>query len=501
MKCWAVRLAATLLCGLCAARATVAQDGSPFPEPGRLAGSGVGEIVLKSGTWDGARTDFGYVLVPENRTDPRSRLLELPFIRQHAVESPKAPPVFLLGGGPGQSNLWAELPPVFRAENDLVRVGYRGVDGSVKLICPQVGRALAEARPLSPEGIARTRDALRECHGELAADGVDIDGYNMVEVADDVEAVRKALGYDSIQLFSTSYGTQLADIYSRRYPEATHRSLMIGASSRARRFVWDVETVEGQLRGYADLWRADPEAAARTPDLLGTIRGVLDSLPAEWRGVPLDRDKLRLATFHLLYETGTAAAVLDAYVAASGGDMGGLAVICLGYDEDVQSTSRRYWGEFFSKIVSGGFPAAGAAAGAADTGVVLGSPANELWAAAGDGGWPIETIPEEYCRLASIAVPTLVLNGGLDFSSPPEQALELEAHLTNGTVVLLPGMGHMDVVRLQREAFEAAVSAFFIRGEIDTSGYRRPAPDFTPGETFQDYARELLGEDPPLVGE
>lgn len=479
---------------LSAALAAALEEESPFPDPEPLAGRGAGEMVLKKGTWGGAETDFGFILVPENRNKPDSRLVRLPFIRQHAVEGVSSEPIFVMGGGPGASNLWSDLPKVFFEKNDLVRVGYRGVDGEVKLVSPGIGKAFAGESPLSREGIARSRAVLRECHDRLVDEGIDVNGYNMIEVVDDVEAVRRALDYSTVNLFSTSYGTQVAYIYCRKYPDTANRSLMVGASNRARRFVWDPEMVDHQIREYGELWARTPDAAERAPDLIGAIDRVLSALPRQWREVHIDRDKIRLATFYLLYETESAAAIFDAYVAADKGDLSGLAVVCYGYDQDVQSPSRRYWGDFFSKIVSGGFGAScGGTARPDPKGFVLGSPAAELWESVCEGGWPVAPIPDEFLRLEPIDVPTLVLNGNRDFSSPPRYALELKPYLRSGTIVLLEEMGHMDVIRLQREAFEHAVSRFFVDGVVDTSKYVYNPIDFAPDETYQDYARELFG--------
>lgn len=479
---------------LSATKISATEEESPFPDPKDLVGRGAGEIILKKGTWGGAETDFGFVLVPENRSDPDSRLIRLPFIRQNAVEGVSSEPIFVMGGGPGASNLWGDLPKVFFAKNDLVRVGYRGVDGEVKLVSPEIGQAFAGESPLSPEGIARSRAVLRRCFDQLVEEGIDVSGYNMIEVVEDIEAVRRALGFGAVNLFSTSYGTQLAYLYCRKYPETAHRSLMVGASNRARRFVWDPEMVDRQLRDYAELWGRTPDAVERAEDLIGAIDRVLSALPRQWRDVTIDRDKIRLATFYLLYETESAAAIFDAYAAADKGDLSGLAVVCYGYDQDVQSPSRRYWGDFFSKIVSGGFGAGCGGENRPDAkGFVLGSPSAELWEAACGGGWPAAPIPDEFCRLEPIDVPTLVLNGNRDFSSPPQYVLELKPYLRSGTIVLLEEMGHMDVIRLQRDAFEHAVSRFFVDGVVDTSKYVYHPVDFTPEETYRDYARELFG--------
>ena len=401
----------------------LAED-SLFPNLSEVKDKKVGEIVLKSGTYDGKNANYGYVLVPENRSNPNSRLIPLPFVRILALQDNSSEAIFLMTGGPGGSNLWVDLPAVFYTHNDFVKVGYRGVDGEVKLKCPEIGKAMTIDDPLSPPSLQKIRQTLHDSYDRLTRDGIDLDGYNMVEVVDDLEAVRKALAYGKISLFSTSYGTQLAYIYCLRYPSSVHRNLMFGASNRSRTFGagWEPEAIEKLLRDYNEMWRSDPEAAARTPDILATMKKVLATLPRYWKNIRIDADKLRIVTFYLLYETETAAAVFDAYVSAESGDYSGLAVLSVGYDEEFQNTAKSYKGDFFSKIVSGGL----------DTlrnyeeemipaGSVLGSPAGKLlWSAAAHGGWPIKQIPRQYCQLDTNGTETLIENGCMDFTTPAE---------------------------------------------------------------------------------
>ncbi len=166
-----------------------AQD-SPFPEPLLLAGKSSGAIVMKGGRLYKNSADFGLVQVPENRNARHTRLLQLPFIRHHARKDSSSEPVFILGGGPGKSNLWREMPDVFYAHNDVVSVGYRGVDGEVKLKCPEIGRAMTRENPLSHDALMDFRKTLRDSYDSLVSSGIDLDGYTMLEVVEDVEAVR-----------------------------------------------------------------------------------------------------------------------------------------------------------------------------------------------------------------------------------------------------------------------------------------------------------------------
>src|SRR4030065_747584 len=53
-----------------------------------------------------------------------------------------AVPVFHLPGGPGGSNIAWAPPDWLLEDHDVVMVGYRGVEGTVVLSCPEVGRLL-----------------------------------------------------------------------------------------------------------------------------------------------------------------------------------------------------------------------------------------------------------------------------------------------------------------------------------------------------------------------
>jgi len=100
----------------------------------------------------------------------------------------------------------------FLERHDVVMVGYRGIDGSVVLDCPEVARALKNTggNLASEAALVRYGQALARCAESFAAAGVDLAGYNALETIDDMEAARVALVYDRIHLLSASYGTRLA---------------------------------------------------------------------------------------------------------------------------------------------------------------------------------------------------------------------------------------------------------------------------------------------------
>jgi hypothetical protein len=92
--------------------------------------------------------DCGTLVVPENLADPNSRLIVLPVIRGRATGEDPAEPIFRFTGGPGESNLYFQHLEDVVENHDFVQVGYRGVDGSVVLDCPEISEAIrANLRP------------------------------------------------------------------------------------------------------------------------------------------------------------------------------------------------------------------------------------------------------------------------------------------------------------------------------------------------------------------
>jgi hypothetical protein len=97
------------------------------------AGAHAGQLTIKPCTYatdDGSyAADCGTLVVPENRANPRSRLIAVPVIRIHARSATPAEPIFRFQGGPGLTNMSFPQASRFAGDHDVVLVGYRGVDG------------------------------------------------------------------------------------------------------------------------------------------------------------------------------------------------------------------------------------------------------------------------------------------------------------------------------------------------------------------------------------
>ena len=445
--------------------------------------------------------DCGTLIVPENRAKADSRLIALPVMRVRATGESPAEQIFFLEGGPGQSNMRTKPPAWLLANHDFVMVGYRGVDGSVMLDCPEVSGTLKGVGGdlLSVESRANWGDAASQCVQRLQAEGVDLDGYTIPEVVADLEAARAGLGYEQVNLLSQSYGTRIAQIYAYLYPDRIHRSVMIGVNPPGH-FVWEPETIDAQLEYYARLCVQNAECTARTPDLAETMRHVAHNLPERWLFIPIDPGKVKVVTFTLLFNRGTAALIFDAYLAAEAGDPSGLALMSV--MSDFVFPSLFTWGDFFAKGAVDYDPSRDYAAEMNPPDSILGSPWSLLIMDSMAGNWPTTVIPAEMRQAQTSSVESLLVSGSIDFSTPAEFATdELLPYLTNGKQVILAELGHVtDVWTLQPAATERLLTSFYDTGVADDSLYTYAPMDFSVSQGFPALAKIILGVVVLIVG-
>ncbi len=163
----------------------------------------------------------GTLTVPEDRTNPAGRQVELAVvILQAANGTPLPDPVIYLEGGPGgAASLAVEdfAAHPLRQNRDLILLDQRGTGFSQpSLNCFE----------MEDEDAADT--ATLDCRDRLIAEGVNLSAYNSAANAADVNDLRIAMGYEQVNLWGISYGTRLALTVIRDYPEGI-RAVVIDA--------------------------------------------------------------------------------------------------------------------------------------------------------------------------------------------------------------------------------------------------------------------------------
>ena len=192
-------------------------------EPLRLADCRL-ESTLAGGS---VAARCGQYRVRENRDDPHSKELQLHVAVIPALRlKPAADPLFLLSGGPGQaaSDFYLSVAPAFariRRDRDLVLVDQRGTGRSNRLDCELPDDS--EFVVLDPQ---KLQAAVQAC---LAALPGDPRYYTTSIAVRDLDDVRAALGYSTLNLYGISYGTRVAQHYMRRYPDRVRTAILDGA--------------------------------------------------------------------------------------------------------------------------------------------------------------------------------------------------------------------------------------------------------------------------------
>jgi pimeloyl-ACP methyl ester carboxylesterase len=414
---------------------------------------------------------WGEILVPENRRVPGSRLVRLSFRR---IGAPDAPAVLYFTGGPGVSNLGQRPPRRLLEGRSVIEVGYRGIDSSSRLECRALREALTPEDLGAPESRATVARAFERCLAEWRAAGIDPQGYQLQDVVEDAEDVRRALGLDTVDLLASSYGTRVALHYQHLHPTSVRRVVLLGANPPGH-FFWSAEDVRRGFDAYEPYFQsAHPEYAGklRLEELFTTV---LERLPPRDLLVRLDPERIRVVTFVMLFHRGSAEMVLDAYLRAyEDRNYHGLAALSAAHDLVVPRAFD--WGDFFLKGLADHQPGRDYAAESSGGPGRFGSP---LGALLYSPPYAPETLAfrDPPPRL-EISRPTLILSGELDFSTPDRTAREeltdrFPAHVQQLT---LPGHGHVGDLWRQSEALGDTVARFLAAGEVGPADAFRAAP-------------------------
>jgi pimeloyl-ACP methyl ester carboxylesterase len=138
-------------------------------------------------------------------------------------EAARRDPLFVLAGGPGQAGtdvlvLLSNTLRRVRATRDIVFIDQRGTGLSGRLDCP---RQPNEESRSEADNDAAARACIGAVRQPFAA-------YSTANAARDIEQVRVALGYATINLWGASYGTRLAQAYARAYPGQLRAAILDG---------------------------------------------------------------------------------------------------------------------------------------------------------------------------------------------------------------------------------------------------------------------------------
>lgn len=237
--------------------------------------------------------------VPENREAAETRMIELQFIKLAARKPEKwdaeekgdwfrrADPIIYFTGGPGakaEGYVKRLKDHGARDVRDLYILEQRGIGWSGDF-CLDYG--LFDPAPANVADRAESQRAglmaMETCFAKASAAGVDLTGYNTIENARDVHALRKALGVEEWNVWGISYGSILGQAYLKEDPSAIRAAIIdaivplpqdITFHNIVRHFLRDMDLLQ-------EACNADPLCAANFPDMRGRLEGAIRTVNAE----------------------------------------------------------------------------------------------------------------------------------------------------------------------------------------------------------------------------
>ena len=439
-----------------------------------------------------APAECGTYTVWENRAARSGRTIDLNIVLLRATGPQRRPdPIVYLAGGPGQAATSAARSMAGssrRRERDILLMDQRGTGRSNGLFCGPELTAPASAFMASFDPARAQR-----CARELAS-RAELRQYLTPHAMDDLDDVRAALGYETLNLHGDSYGTRAALVYLRQHGEHVRSVTLQGAMAMSH--PWPARlarAAEDALDGVIGDCERDHACATAFPELRVDYQRAVTAIEAGSREysvrdprdgstvtVTLTARDFAEALRGMLYAPAAARSVpLFLHRAARNGDYRPFAEFQLqrnigfapGFAEGM------YFAVTCTEDIARADPAASYAAG---RGTFL---ADHRARAHFEScrGWPTGRLPAGFGQDVASDVPVLIITGQHDPVTPPGDAQAAASRLTRVRVVIVPHGGHSAAGLTNGACIQQLMAAFLETPDpnaLDTgclSGIRRPA--------------------------
>lgn len=415
----------------------------------------------------------GTLSVFENTKTKSGRKIELNIVVVPALHKhPDQAPIFCFEGGPGVSvttgaSFYADSINYYRIDHDVVLVDVRGTGQSNPLHCRQLefkenlAQQFKEMYPVS---------AVKECYDSLSR-LADLTQYTTTNMAIDMEEVRQWLGYGKIKLFGLSYGTRLAQVYMKMFPESVESCVLWSPTTTYSKLpLYHAQFAEESLRKLFDDCKNDSLCHANFPrldeeflDLMKsgqekpfaykfkrsngefvdvtipwfTFQSKIRSMmyaPFGLRQLPYVIHQSYLGNWQYFISLFPDKPSMDDFIAD------GL-YLCVTCTEDVPFISPQETDSLTRNTFMG------------DYRVAQQQQACSQWARG--------SVPEHYFDPLVSNIPTLVFSGYFDPVTPPSMAKQIVQTLPNSFLITIPTMSHTFEGLSKPECFDKMVLDFF----------------------------------------
>ncbi len=230
---------------------------------------------------DTTAAEMGTFTVPEKRSNPSAKTLELKFVRFKSTSDKPGYPIIYLAGGPGGSGINTargsrfDLFMKMREIGDVIAFDQRGTGISDGLPEYPGFYLLDLDKPLTYENSRETiASGATKMEAFFTKQGHDLSAYNSNESADDINDLRKALGVEKVNIWGISYGSHLALTTLKRHEEKVNKMIIAGVEGYDHTVKLPSDQQE-LLEKIDQLLKDNPKTKEAYPDFLGDIDRLL----------------------------------------------------------------------------------------------------------------------------------------------------------------------------------------------------------------------------------
>ncbi len=393
----------------------------------------------------------GTYSVFEDRAAKTGRQIALKIVVAPAMKRvPKADPLFIFEGGPGggAATLAQYRVPMFRRfqlDRDVVLIDQRGTGASNPLNCEPEDRDEEDFSKIDDYPV----DRLKRCLDGFKANAK---FYTTSIAMDDIDDVRKYLGYGAINLWGGSYGTRAALVYLKQHEDAVRSVILDGVAPPDMRMPLFMPR-DGQRALDLMIEDCGKDAACHQqfPNLgesvtalfthAGTKPQVKFIHPRTGKPVeiPVSQRLVASVIFSALYDPTITSLLPRLITDAAQGNYQGLLTLAFSRSMPKGAMSE---GMFLSVVCAEDVPRTTPEEIAREAkGRFLGTAFFDTRMKPCEF-WPKGVVADDYYQPVTSSKPVLILSGTDDPVTPPSWGAHVAEHLANSKHLIVPGAGH-----------------------------------------------------------
>jgi len=397
----------------------------------------------------------GQYTVFEDRAAKSGRQIALKIVVAPALKRNPAPdPLFIFEGGPGggAATLAEYRLPMFhrfQTDRDIVLIDQRGTGDSNPLNCEPEDRDEEDFSKIDDYPVER----LRTCLAQLKADAR---LYTTAIAMDDIDEVRKYLGYGEINLWGGSYGTRAALVYLKRHEDSVRSVVLDGVAPPDMRLpLYMPRDGQRALDLMIDDCAKDAACNKQFPNLRESVTTMFAHAAAKphitfthprtgkSEQMTVSQRLVASIIFSALYDPTTTSLLPQLITDAAQGNYGGLLALAFSRDLPKGAMSE---GMFLSVICAEDIPRI------QPDEIVREAKGRFLGTAFYDTRmkpcefWPRGAVADDFYQPVVSSKPVLIFSGQDDPVTPPSWGDHVAQSLSNSKHFIVPGSGHISLM-------------------------------------------------------